>query len=184
MKTYKKFMVLMVASLLMSTNIWANGQVTVIKKLNGNVNSSAGTVTYSVAQTNNQCTLTVKPADGNYATVSEISAELTIDAGHAQAPRRAPGITDPIEISATDATADPSGETTYYFQMPENEVYDVEVTVNFLSRTSISSGTLTLAQSAYDYTGLECKPGVTAARWPTPTTPLLIPTTLLLVQLL
>ena len=161
MKTYKKFMVLMVASLLMSTNIWANGQVTVIKKLNGNVNSSAGTVTYSVAQTNNQCTLTVKPADGNYATVSEISAELTIDAGHAQAPRRAPGITDPIEISATDATADPSGETTYYFQMPENEVYDVEVTVNFLSRTSISSGTLTLAQSAYDYTGLECKPGVT-----------------------
>lgn len=160
MKTNKKFY-LMMASLLMATNIWANGQVSVIKKLNGTISSTAGTVTYSVTETNNRCTLTVTPAEGNYATLSEISAELTIDAGYAQAPRRAPGITAPIEVSATDATADPSGQTTYYFQMPEDDAYDVEVTVDFQSRTSISSGILTLSESNYSYTGSECKPDVT-----------------------
>ena len=58
MKTTKKFLVMLVATLLMATNVWA-GDVVVIKKLNGKVNNNVGTVTPLVKD--GVCTLTVTP---------------------------------------------------------------------------------------------------------------------------
>lgn len=161
MKTNKRFLVMMVASLLMATSVWAAGKVTVIKKLNGTVNNDAGTVTSGVS--NNVCTLTVTPATGNYATVEGITAERVVDAGKAQAPSRrtTPNLDNLIEVEATSPTADPSKATTYTFNMPGAD-YDVEVTVNFKSRTSIATATITLAQTSYTFTGKACEPAVSS----------------------
>lgn len=162
MKTNKRFLVMMVASLLMATSVWAAGKVTVIKKLNGTVNNDAGTVTSGVS--NNVCTLTVTPATGNYATVEGITAERVVDAGKAQAPRRAgdtPDISNAIDVTATSTTADPSGETSYTFTMPGAD-YDVEVTVDFKSRTAITGATITLAQTSYTYDGEAKEPAVSS----------------------
>lgn len=163
MKTNKKFLVMMAAMMLMVTSAWASGTITVVKMLNGTANDAAGTVTSSVSATNNVCTLTVTPAEGNYATKEGIAAERVISGDLAQSRRRnAPEMSNLIEVSATDATADPSGMTTYTFQMPDTG-YDVEVTVNFQSRQSIAGGTLTLTTPAegYTYDGEAKEPAVT-----------------------
>jgi hypothetical protein len=67
---------LTVALMLSTTMMWAADEVTIIKKLNGITNSSAGTVTSAVS--NGKCTLTVTPADGNYITVDFITAERLV----------------------------------------------------------------------------------------------------------
>ena len=161
MKTNKRFFVMMVASLLMATSVWASGTITVIEKLNGAVNENAGTVANEVNQTNNVCTLTVTPADGNYADVNSITVERVISGNFAQVPRRSPNLDNLIEVTPSSTTADPSKATTYSFQMPGAD-YDVEVTVNFKSRTSIATATITLAQSSFTYDGADKTPAVTS----------------------
>ena len=145
MKTSKRFLVMMVATMLMSTSVWAGGMVTIVKKLNGIVNANAGTVETKVEEYDQKCLLTITPADGNYVTVANITAERIIDAGSAQSRRRSPELSNLIEVTADNAAADPSGTTSYRFDMPEDANYDVEVTVDFQTRTSISTGTLTLS---------------------------------------
>ena len=153
---------MVVASLLMATSVRAAGTVTVVEKLNGTVNAAAGAVESSIAQDNNVCTLTVTPADGNYVTVANITVERIIDAGMAQAPRRAPEMSNMLTVTAETPTADPSGVTTYTFDMPASQDYDVEVTVDFQSRTSIETATITLAQTSYTFTGEACEPAVSS----------------------
>jgi len=148
-----------VVLLLSATMAWAGGEVSIVKKLNGSTNSNAGTVTSSVS--NGKCTLTVTPANGNYITVDFITAERTISGAIAQAPRRAPGMDNDIEVSATSASADPSGVTTYTFDMPD-AAYDVEVVADFQSRTSISNATITLATTTFTYNGEACEPAVSS----------------------
>lgn len=161
MKTNKRFLVMMVASLLTATSVWASGTITVIEKLNGAVNENAGTVANEVNQTNNVCTLTVTPATGNYADVNSITVERVISGNFAQVPRRSPNLDNLITVTPTSETADPSKATTYTFQMPGAD-YDVEVTVNFKSRTSIATATITLAQSSFTYDGADKTPAVTS----------------------
>ena len=167
MKTNKRFLVMMVASLLMATSVLAS-EVVVIKKLNGVVvtDNTAGTVAPTVNVEEGTCKLVVTPASGNYVTVDQITAERVIDAGLAQAPLRrggTPAFSDLIPVTADDASADPSGATSYTFQMPEVEDYDVEVTVDFQTRTSISTGTLTLTipEGGYYFDGNAKEPAVT-----------------------
>jgi len=165
MKTNKRFLVMMAASLLMATSVWAS-QVNVIKKLNGVVvsDNSAGTVAPTVNVQEGTCSLVVTPATGNYVTVDYITAERIINAGMAQAPRRrSPEMSNMITVSAVAPDADPSGETSYTFPMPTSEDYDVEVVVDFQTRTSISTGSLalTLPEGGYYFDGNAKEPAVT-----------------------
>ena len=162
MKTNKRFFVMMVASLLMATSVYAGGMVTVIKKLNGTVNESAGVVNAKVEEYDKLCLLTITPASGNYVTVANITAERVIDASMAQAPRRSPEMSNLITVSADNPTADPSGETSYRFDMPESNDYDVEVTVDFQTRTAITGAAIVLAQATYTFSGEACEPAVTS----------------------
>lgn len=160
MKQSKKYLVMLVATLLSATSVWAGGTVTIIKKLNGTVNESAGTVTSSISE--GQCTLTVTPAQGNYIKVANITAERIIDGGSAQSRFKAPGINgNGIEVSATNAAADPSGETTYTFTMPAAD-YDVEVVADFQGRTSIADAVVTLAETSFNYDGEAKEPTVSS----------------------
>ncbi len=161
MKTTKKFLVMLVATLLMATNVWA-GDVVVIKKLNGKVNNNVGTVTPLVKD--GVCTLTVTPNDGYY--IDAVTAEKTVSGDIAQARgMEAPAMDNFLTVTATDADADPSGETTWTFTMPSSE-YDVEVVANFKQRTSISTAviTLSLPQDGFSYDGQAKTPAVSSVK--------------------
>ena len=123
---------MMVVTLLMATGTWAQGVITIVKQLNGVANEQAGEVQYKVGQDTGNCSLEVTPAQGNYAAVGNITAELVVDGGMAQAPRRrggTPGITENLEVTADMPDSDPSGTTTYTFAMPSDANYDIQVTV-------------------------------------------------------
>ena len=150
MRYSMKHFALTVALMLSTTMVWAANEVTIIKKLNGTTNSSAGTVTSAVS--NGKCTLTVTPADGNYITVDFITAERLVSGNMAQAPRRRIGMDNMLTVSAVSSSDDPSGETKYTFDMPGADYY-VEVIADFQSRTNISGATITLAQTAFAYDG-------------------------------
>ena len=161
MKTTKKFLVMLVATLLMATNVWA-GDVDIIKKLNGKVNNNVGTVTPLVKD--GVCTVTVTPNDGYY--IDAVTAEKTVSGDIAQARgMEAPAMDNFLTVTATDADADPSGETTWTFTMPSSE-YDVEVVANFKQRTSISTAviTLSLPQDGYSYDGQAKTPAVSSVK--------------------
>lgn len=159
-QTITKFMGIAALLLLSATAAFAEGTVTIVKQLNGTANESAGTVEYVVNQSNNQCQLTISPAEGNYITAEYITVEKLVSGNLAQS-RRAPGLSEAIEVTATDATANASGTTTYTFQMPSSS-YDVEVTANFQSRLSISDAAITLAETTFSYNGEAKEPAVSS----------------------
>ena len=139
MKQYMKSVMTMALMLLFVSGAWA-ADVNIKKQLNGVDNDAAGTVTYSISTTGTpkKCTLTVTPASGNYVTKDFITAYSSVTGNMAQTPRRDPGLDDePIEVTASDPDADPSGVTEYTFEMPEDGS-NADVTVNFQSRKVIT----------------------------------------------
>lgn len=159
MKSSKKILVMLVATLMVATKVWA-GDVTSITKLNGTVNANVGTVSSQVNGDDNQCTLTVTPASGYY--IVSVTAGKTISGNMAQAPEfRAPAISDMLTVTPTDETADPSGVTTWTFDMPDSE-YGVEVVADFGQRTDISEATVTLAETSFSFDGNAKTPAVTS----------------------
>ena len=64
MKQISKVLGMFVAMMSMATSVWAGGEVTVIKQLNGTENNAAGTVVAS-EPVDGVVTLTVTPAEGN-----------------------------------------------------------------------------------------------------------------------
>ena len=130
MKQYMKSVMTMALMLLFTSGAWA-ADVTIKKQLNGTA-TETGTATKSISE--GVCTLTVTPPDGNYVTTDFITAYAVWNGNMAQTPRRNPGLVDnPIAVTASDASADPSGETKYTLTLP-TDGSDVEVTVNFQSR--------------------------------------------------
>ena len=134
MKQYMKSVMTMALMLLFTSGAWA-ADVTIKKQLNGTA-TETGTATKSISE--GVCTLTVTPPDGSYVTKDFITAYAVWNGNMAQTPRRDPGLVDnPIAVTASDASADPSGETKYTLTLP-TDGSDVEVTVNFQSRKVIT----------------------------------------------
>lgn len=130
MRIVKRYILTIATLLLIATGAGAAGTVTVVTQLSGQTDPTAGTVVPQVVD--GLCTLTVTPAAGHYLPPENITAVRIVDAGQAQARRRAPSLqTEPIAVTPVDVSADPAGTTTYTLQMPEGD-YDVEVTANFL----------------------------------------------------
>ena len=134
MKHNLKYVISLAFMLLVTQGAWADDPtVTIIKQLNGAVvtESSPGTVTPEIGD--GVCTLTVTPEQGNYVTKDFITVYSVVKGEVAQAPRRSPNLdTDPITVNNKGANTDPTGVTTYEFDMPADGS-DVEVTVNFQS---------------------------------------------------
>lgn len=137
MKQYMNKVWTLAVMLLTAVGAWA-GDVTVIVNPSG----SAGSVNASQAAAGETCTLTVTPASGYYITVEKLSAVTTLAGGGVQAPSHRTGSIDiggeTLTITATDATADPSGVTTYTFTMPADENLNVEVTAEFQTLIAIN----------------------------------------------
>ena len=121
MKSKVRNLMLLAFLLLTSSAMWADGEVRIIQTGQGEM---------TAAIEGNICTLTATPAFGYSITAEQIAVVKTLLGDEAKAPNRSPNIAEPIAITATDPDADPSGVTTYTFQMPESP-YDVEVTAAF-----------------------------------------------------
>lgn len=121
MNNHFRYMMLLAFLLLTSSAMWADREVRI------NI-TGQGEMRPSINQ--GVCTLTATPAFGYSITAENIKVVKTVLGDNAKAPHRTPEIAEPIEITATDPDADPSGVTTYTFQMPESP-YDVEVTAAF-----------------------------------------------------
>lgn len=144
-----------VVFLLMSIGVWA-GEVVIVKNP-----SNGGTVVASAADAGETCTLTVTPADGKY--LKSIKAVTLVNGNAIQAPSHRTGSIDIDETELTitsDASADPSGETTHTFTMPTDVNLNVEVTAEFESRISISDANITLAETSFTYDGTAKEPAV------------------------
>lgn len=128
MKQYFKYITTMVALLAMTVGTWADDERVSITVLPSMQAAAPGTVTSAIE--GNTCTLTVTPTNGYYATVENISVELTVSGNVAQSPRHAPNIKDKVEVTALTPFDDPCGETRYSFTFPD-ETYNAEVTVEF-----------------------------------------------------
>lgn len=161
MKQSRKYFVMMVATLLIATSVWAGGTVRVVKMLNGTVNDAAGTVTPNISE--GVCTLTVTPAQGNYITVENITAERTVDGGLAKGRRKTPAISaNDITVENLADNTNPSGTTTYKFTIPEDENFDIEVVADFQSCISIAEAVITLAETTSTYDGEAKEPAVSS----------------------
>ena len=130
MKQYMKKLSIMAVLLLTVVGAWAEQTVNIVYK-----NADRGTVTSQVS--NGVCTLTATPTTGYYITAENLTAVKVVDGGSAQTPRHAPGIGQEITISATNPDAEPSGVTTYTFDMPTDANVSVEVTADFQEQVAI-----------------------------------------------
>ena len=145
-----------VALLMLTIGAWAAQEVTIVKNP-----TNGGTVTSSV--TEGVCTLTVTPADGYYLTVANLTAVKVISGSVVQAPaRRSIDIDENVTITPTNESADPSGVTTYTFDVPTDKNISVNVTAVFQARTSIANATINLAATTFTYDGEAKEPAVSS----------------------
>ena len=157
MKQYMKSVMTMAAMLLFTLGAWADPTVTIIKQLNGTVTTSSGDVTY--AFDDGVCVLTVTPANGYYVTEEYITAYATVTGAEAQGRTRQPNINEHLlEMSADENNGDPSGVTKYLINPEEGS--NIEVTVNFQSRITLTADMVTLLESetSFTYNGKLQKP--------------------------
>jgi len=159
MKQVVRNIVAIVALCMISAMAWADGDVKFVYQFNGQetMTSSPGSITSEKSGT--ICTLTVTPQERNY--LISISAVRTIAGTNGQIRTRTPEVDESeITVTPTDANADKSGVTTWTLTMPESP-YDVQVTANFGSRTSIDGTVLTLSATSFTYDGTAKEPTVT-----------------------
>ncbi len=119
--------------------------------------NTPGIVEYSYAD--GIGTITVKPADGYYLTAENLTVVKTIDGSNAQT--RSVTVAGNVTIAATDADADPSGETTYTFSVNSTK-YDYEITADFQVRVDISDYQVTLEKTTETYTGSAITPTISS----------------------
>lgn len=159
MRLYTRYITLL-ATLLLSATTWAGGEFTFTYKLNGSISTEAAAGAIAGSISNKTATLTMTPAEGNYINAENIMVVKVLDGGQAQSRTRV-GISDNVTITATDTSADPSGVTTYTFEV-EDENYDYEVTADFQSRIDISKAEIKLSTTSYTYNGKEQKPEISS----------------------
>ena len=162
-----KNILVIVTLLLVSLGTVAGVDISVIYKLDGIKITNSADIPGSVSYSNGEITIT--PKSGYYFSLDDpddLIVIKTIDGSQAQT--RTPNINTGLEITAKDATADPSGETKYTFTVPGDE-YDYEITANFHKRTSITKNyNISIEKGPgtdghYIYTGATFEPTVTLA---------------------
>ena len=137
----KKKILSIVALLLVAVSgAWADSRVAIAQLQNGSI--TVGEVAASGAVT---VTLTVTPAEGYYITAGDITVTKTTS--QAMAPRRTPGYTDKIAVSA--ASVDLTGKGTYTFALPEG--YGGYVEAAFTERLTLTEVTLDKTELIYDF---------------------------------
>jgi len=137
-------LVSLLAFIMLSTSLYADGNVIITKLLNGTEYSGPDQVTYSNG------VITATPSLGNYIDKSHITVMIY--------PSIYPDMRSEANFTATDANADPSGTTTYSFVVPED--YDAEIIADFQNRTSVSGAVITLSETSFVYDGSEKTPAV------------------------
>ena len=124
--------------------------------------ANSGTVTYEIVN-GNSVKLTCKPESQYWLSKDYIKAVTSLDGGAVQIPRRIPvdGGTQ-LLITEDEGNTDVASESIYYFDLPDDQNLNVEVTAEFQSRISIEGATVTVAypEGGIIYNGTEQKPGI------------------------
>ena len=147
----------LVVMLLVSAGAMAENTATYVYKLNGGDpgNTTVGNVEYTGTSTTG--TIKVTPAAGYYLIVENLKVTKTIDGSNAQTRM---DFDAPLTLTPTDANADPSGVTTYTFDISDTK-YDYVITADFGARTPIVDATVELADGqTLKYTGEAIKPNL------------------------
>lgn len=164
MKQTTRYILALAAMFLFTTGVMADNTATVTKLLDGAApTTDPGTVVY------NNGKITVTPTSGNYLTVADLKVVKTTNGSNAEARRRAPGIGNQLVLTASDPTADPSGQTEYTFTVTDTK-FDYEITANFHARTDISGATVTVPGDPFTFTGTAITPNVNVTVGGTPLT--------------
>ena len=143
-----------VALLMLTIGAWAEAERV-------NITATGGQVEYSISGTT--CTLTATPNAGNYLTVANLTAVKVISGSVVQAPaRRSIDIDENVTITPTNESADPSGVTTYTFDVPTDVNIKFNVTAVFQARTSIANATINMAETSFTYDGEAKEPAVSS----------------------
>ena len=143
-----------VALLMLTIGAWADAERV-------NITATGGQVEYSISGTT--CTLTATPNAGNYLTVANLTAVKVISGSVVQAPaRRSIDIDENVTITPTNESADPSGVTTYTFDVPTDVNIKFNVTAVFQARTSIANATINMAETSFTYDGEAKEPAVSS----------------------
>ena len=162
MKNYMKSIIAMVALMLCSASVWAQGTFDITITLDGGTPPATPGTVVPQGISDGVATLTVTANDGYYIEASDITVTKTIKGQFAQARLRGQGnnISAPISVMPLGA-ANPTGTTTYTFPI-EDENYDYEVNADFHRSVDISNAAVNLSQTSFTYDGDEKKPSVTS----------------------
>lgn len=160
MKQTTKYILALMVMILSVTGVMASGNATYIKKIDGVATTTTDPGSVSLSISAGTGTITVTPAAGNYLTAADLTVIKTVDGSNAEARRRTVPINDPIVVTATNATADPSGVTTYTFTVSD-ATFDYEITADFHSRMNIAGATVTVVGGPFAHTGAAIEPSVT-----------------------
>ena len=125
----------------------------------GEESKDGGSVSKSIVATEGKKTLTVEPNKGFYVEAKDIRIVRNIS-----------GTTEPVEeveVTAVDASADPSEITKYTY--PYEEGYGYQITVDFHHCTDFEKPenypVITLETTTYEYDGMEKEPEVTSVTY-------------------
>ena len=160
MKQTTKYILALMVMILSVTGVMASGNATYIKKIDGVATTTTDPGSVSLSISAGTGTITVTPAAGNYLTAADLTVIKTVDGSNAEARRRTVPINDPIVVTPTDATADPSLATSYTFTVTD-ATFDYEITADFHSRADISGATVTVVGGPFAHTGAAIEPSVT-----------------------
>lgn len=148
--------------LFVATAANAAGTVTFVKMLDGEKytgpESNLATFSEVTQKGDGVYSFSITPADDYY--LGDVTAVKLIDASQAQSRKNEPGFNPSVTIWSED--------NIWSFELSEADaaIYDVEVTVNFYSKTDISDAVVTLSLPAdgFTYTGEEYEPEVTLVK--------------------
>ena len=142
-----------------------NNTIIVLEENSRSEENTVGTVNLTKGD-GNTYTLTITPKNstdqGHYVKPEDITVTPTVETTRRAPGIDPPGIVGPLALTPTDATADPSGVTTYTF---ESDYEKHEVKVNFHLRKKFSENTRVVELDPdynYTYDGTEKKPSITS----------------------
>ena len=142
-----------------------NNTIIVLEENSRSEENTVGTVNLTKGD-GNTYTLTITPKNstdqGHYVKPEDITVTPTVETTRRAPGIDPPGIVGPLALTPTDATADPSGVTTYTF---ESDYEKHEVKVNFHLRKKFSENTRVVELDPdynYTYDGTEKRPSITS----------------------
>ncbi len=136
----------------------------ITKLVEGEESYKGGMVSKSITPVDGKKTLTISPNNGYYLEANNIKIVRTSKEGTTRLLRAGE---ETVEVNPVDASADPSGVTSYTY--PYTTGYNYQIVVDFQNRIDLAKEetktVITLDATNYEYDGTEKKPAITSVTY-------------------